>query len=594
MKSKIEYLDGIRLAIAFQAGASSVTADREYLNKINVFPVPDADTGTNLASTLQGIAQDISINTSFSKVMDDIADSALNNSRGNSGIIFSQFLYGISDKIINKDRISAEELSIALNHSVDLMYRSLNNPVEGTILSVIKAWSNSFNKSCKKYKDFEKVIKNSMVEAKKALAETPNQLEVLAQAGVVDSGAKGFVDFIEGIYDFIVKGDIKNMPKPVKIDAELTEHIHDQKDEIKYRYCTEAIIAGENIDFIKLKKELNQFGDSVVIAGSPQKIRLHIHTNQPDKLFESLRSYGNISNLKAEDMVRQFEISNERKYDIALVTDSASDLPMDIINEEQINVIPFLVNFGDTAYLDRVTLNHDRFYQLLETDTNHPSTALPSPNSVKNLFSFILTHYNQVICVHVSKELSGTYSQSEIIAEDFSDNELFVVNSKNLSISEGLVVARIAEAIKSGQSFEFIKKNVNDWISKTQILVDVATLKYMVRGGRVSPLKGLFAKALNLKPIISLDENGKGIAFGKTFSRNSNFKKILSEINSIVKNKEVWNYAIGHGKNLNRAEKYAEELEKIIGKPPLYIENIGPVVGAHNGIGVIGVGMMFR
>ncbi len=594
MRNKIKYLDGIRLAVAFQAGTNAVTSDREYLNKINVFPVPDADTGTNLASTLQGIAHELTVDSNIGVVMNKIADSALNYSRGNSGIIFSQFLIGLNDVLSDKESITALEFSSALEHSIELLYESLNNPVEGTIITVMKEWTNSFIKHSKKHQDIENIIKHSLLDAKKALANTPNQLEILAKAGVVDSGAKGFVDFIEGIYDFIVSGDIKNIPKPVKIDTELTEHIHNNKEEIEYRYCTEAIITDNNIDFVKLKRELNNFGDSVVIAGSPKKLRLHIHTNTPDKLFESMKEFGNISNLKAEDMTRQFEISNERKFPIAIVTDSASDLSMQIINDNQINVIPFTVNFGDTAYLDRVTLSHDRFYELLENNPNHPSTALPSPNTIKNLFSYLLTHYKQVICVHVSKELSGTFNQSETIAKEFSKDELFVINSKSLSVSEGLVVARIAEAIKNGKSFKDIKNDVSDWITKSEILVDIETLKFMVRGGRVSPLKGLITKVLNLKPIISLDKDGKGIAYGKTFSRNANFKKIISEIGKMADQKEVWNYAIGHGKNIARADKYATELEKIIGKPPLYIENIGPVVGAHNGTGVVGIGIMLK
>lgn len=594
MKNKIQYLDGVRLAIGFQAGANNVTQDKEYLNKINVFPVPDADTGTNLASTLQGIAHELTIDSNFSVVMNKIADSALNNSRGNSGIIFSQFLFGVNDYFTDKESITASELSESLEHSVTLLYNSLNNPVEGTIITVIKEWTKSFANYSEKYLDIEKIIKYSLSDAQKALENTPNQLEVLAKAGVVDSGAKGFVDFIEGIYQFIKSGDIKTIPKPIKVDTEISEHIIDDKESIRYRYCTEAIVTSESVDFIKLKKELNKFGDSVVVAGSPQKLRMHIHTNEPDHLFEKLKDYGNISNLKAEDMVRQYEISNERKYSIALVTDSASDLPEDIIRNNQINVIPFTINFGDTAYLDGITINTARFYDFLETNPNHPVTALPSPNTVKNLFSYLLTHYDKVICVHLSRELSGTFNQTEKIAKDFSEDELLVINSNNLSVSEGLVVARIAEAIKDGRSFEQIRSDIEGWINKSKILVDIATLKYMVRGGRVSQLKGLMAKVLNLKPIISLDEDGKGIAYGKTFSRNANLKKIVADIAKFTEGNEVWNYAIGHGKNLERAEKYAIELEKIIGKPPLYIENISPVVGAHNGIGVVGIGVLLK
>jgi len=329
-----------------------------------------------------------------------------------------------------------------------------------------------------------------------------------------------------------------------------------------------------------------------VVAGSPQRLRLHVHTNDPAELFDWLREKGELASMKAEDMIRQFEVSNKRKYPIALVTDSACDLPQEIIEKYQINVIPFTVNFGENSYLDKVTITPDKFYSLLDAAPVHPSTAQPSPAMVSNLLSFLKTHYDSVVSVHISSQLSGIHNLAVQAVENHEDDDIHVVDSKQLSVSQGLIVYRLAQAIEAGKNIVELTDLAKNYVEKTKVFVDVATLKYMVRGGRVSPLKGLVAKLLNLKPIISLDEEGKGIAFGKSFSRKGNMDKIKKLVTEFGQKDRVWNYAIVHARALDRAQDYAADIEKILGKAPAYIQEISPVVGAHNGIGVVGIGIM--
>ncbi|MCF7827161.1 MAG: DegV family EDD domain-containing protein [Candidatus Marinimicrobia bacterium] len=592
VRQGVKYIDGYRFRAAFIAGAQAIINDRAYLNKINVFPVADADTGTNLASTVQAVAAELPNDPSLGKVISEASDAALMGSRGNSGIIFAQFLYGLSLSLKSEKLTTPAKFVEAARVSVEHVYESLLNPVEGTILTVMRAWSNALKKFSSTSDDFQIILHNAYEVAEKALKETPRQLEVLAKAGVVDSGAKGFVDFLQGITEFIRAGNLRDIPVFEKPEENAEIHQFSGDDKIPYRYCTEALISHSKVDFVEVKHKAESFGDSVVVAGSPQRLRLHVHTNDPAELFDWLREQGELDSMKAEDMVRQYEVSHKRKYPIALVTDSACDLPQEIIEKYQINVIPFTVNFGENSYLDKVTITPEKFYSLLDAAPIHPSTAQPSPAMVSNLLSFLKTHYDSVMSVHISSQLSGIHNLAVQAVDNHEGDDIHVIDSKQLSVSQGLIVYRLAQAIDAGKNITELKALAQSYVEKTKVFVDVATLKYMVRGGRVSPLKGLVAKLLNLKPIISLDEDGKGVAYGKSFSRQGNMEKIKQMTVDFAEKGPIWNYAIVHARALDRAEVYAADLEKLLGKAPAYIQEISPVVGAHNGIGVVGIGIM--
>ena len=169
-----------------------------------------------------------------------------------------------------------------------------------------------------------------------------------------------------------------------------------------------------------------------------------------------------------------------------------------------------------------------------------------------------------------------------------------VIDSKNVSAGMGLTVLRVAKAIEDGAKFDEIVNKVDKWVSDSKIFVSVKTLKYMVNGGRVSPLKGLLAKIMNVKPIVSMDENGKSILFGKTFSQQASLKKIYKHIQKINRGKTVWNYILLHAHNPEGAAKAEEKMLKLTGKSPVSLVNISPVIGMHAGHGAIAIALLYN
>lgn len=589
---KISYLDGNRLYYAFLVGGNAVIKDQNYLNKINVFPVPDADTGTNLASTMRSIAERARLDRSADLTMNSIADAALSGARGNSGLIFAQFLYGMSEEVANAKKLSTRLFGESVKKAAQKTYGAIISPVEGTMLTVIKDWAEATHALSMKHRDFADLLAHSLHVAHRSLTETPLKLAALAKAGVVDAGAKGFVDFLEGIAHFIKQGKLKHLSKPERITEESDIHVHSDKSSISHRYCSEALLTGENMDLDKVREELHAYGNSAIVAGSAKKARIHIHTDRTAELFFRLKDYGSIIQIKADDMQRQYEASHERKAPIALVTDSSADLPQNFIDEHQIHVIPFQLSFGETLFLDKVTITPDQFYTLLRTRPEHPKSSQPTRQSVQNLFSFLGSHYESIIVINISDKLSGAYRLSQEASSLIENKRISVIDSRQLSVSLGLIVYRIAEAIRQEKLHSEIIRLAEEWAAKTKILVDVQTLEYMVRGGRVSHLKGFLAKVLNMKPIVSLDPEGKATVSGKSFSRKRNIKKIVGLIKEMKERNEIWNYAIVHAQNRERAETYAQRLTEELDQTPLYIMDISPVIGVHNGIGAVGIGFM--
>lgn len=589
---KIRYLNSQRLYYAFLAGGNAVIQDKDYLNRINVFPVPDADTGTNLAATMRSIAETAVVGKSLKTTFRSIADAALSGARGNSGLIFAQFLHSLSDEVHHDRQLTAKAFAEMARRGVQAAQKAILHPVEGTMLTVMREWAEAIHQKAAKTADFVELLHDSLLAAKRSLMETPKKLQVLAKAGVVDAGAKGFVDFVEGVWHFIRAGRLRNVAETAPITQEIPQKVHSFKDRLTYRYCTEALLEGRQMDMDKVRTLLQSFGDSAIVAGSEKKLRFHVHTDAPADLFFQLKDIGSTIQIKADDMRKQYEASHDRRSPIALVTDSACDLPQGFIDEHQVHVIPFNLSFGHSQFLDRITITPAQFYTLLKTQREHPQTSQASVATVQSLFSFLSTFYDSVIVFNISGGLSGALSFSRQAAEKVTEKKITVIDTKTLSAAQGLIVMRAAEALNRGATHDEIVRLSVEWIAKTKVLVDIATLKYMVRGGRISPMKGLVARLLHLKPIITLDESGKGLPIGKSFSRRGNMKKILAMIAETAAREKIWRYAIVHAQNPARAQLYAQNLEAMLGLPPAYIMDVSPVIGAHNGIGVVGVAFM--
>jgi len=591
---KIRYLNGRRLYLAFIAGGNAVIQDKDYLNKINVFPVPDADTGTNMAATMRSIAESAVASKSLKGTFRSIADAALSGARGNSGLIFAQFVHSLSNEIEHDQHLTARAFADSVRKAVQSAYRAILSPVEGTMLTVMREWAEAVHQRAAKTADFVEVLSYSLHAAKESLKNTPKKLSVLAKAGVVDAGAKGFVDFIEGVLHFTRAGRLRHIPRAAPLAPEIEHRVHSFKKEITERYCAEALLQGKHMDMEKVRGLVQSFGESAIVAGSEEKLRLHVHTNSPADLFFRLKDLGAVVQIKVDDMRRQYEASHSRKWPIALVTDSACDMPQEFFEKHQIHMIPFNLSFGETLFLDKLTINPEQFYTLLRTRREHPKTSQASVATVQSLLSFLSTHYDSILHFSISDKLSGACAFSRQAAEKSKNGKVSVIDTKNLSLGQGLIVMRAAEAIERGLSHDEVISQAEEWIAKTRLWADIATLKYLVRGGRISPMKGLLARLLNLKPIITLDEEGRGFPFGKSFGRKANMKKILRLAAEYAATGKVWRYSIVHAQNLPRAREYARKMEVMFGFPPAFVMEISPVVGAHNGIGVVGIAVMLE
>ena len=592
---KIRYINGRRLYYAFLAGTSEVKQQRKHLNQINVFPVADGDTGSNLVSTLTHILDSVTPDFAMNETIKSIADASLSGARGNSGIIFAQFINGLAAEVKEHHVVNAQSFGQMLVRSVPYAYGSMSTPVEGTMLTVIRAWAEAFHEAGKKTNDIVEILAHSLEEAKEALANTPEKLEILKKSRVVDSGGHGFVLFLEGICKLIQSGNIREfLHETIRLTAEESVQEVLSPENTTFRYCAEGLIAGEHINTRDMRKMLESFGDSVIVAGNEKKSRIHLHTDVPEQVFMKLRHFGNITEQKADDMVRQQDALFHKKASVALVTDTIADLPQSLLDQFQVYRIPLQVMIDGSPFLDQTTVTTSTFFEILDEVEEYPTSSQPTIQKVKETLEFLLQQYDDVLMLAVSAQNSGTWQVFQQVAQEMSreGKRIRVIDTKKNSGAEGLLVMKAAEAIQQGDDLETVEEKIRKWIPNTHIFVSVATFEYMVRGGRVSPMKGKVAKWLNLKPIVSLDEEGKGIAFGKAFSRKANTRKIMKIVKDLHSKKSVERYCVVHAEAEEKALEYAALAEKILGRPPAYITEISPIVALNAGKGAVALALV--
>jgi len=588
----IQYIDGIRLYRVLSAGLQRVLEREDYLNKINVFPVPDADTGTNMAYTLSEIKNDIqqNVHSNIADMSDLIADSALDSARGNAGSILAQFLVGLAEGLHDRAKVTTQQFAEAANIGKQYAYQALLNPVEGTILTVISDWSDALHKFGNKYSDFVETLERALKVAQKSLNDTPKKLKVLAKAGVVDAGGQGFVDLLNGIQEFISKGEIRKVKNPRMLKPKITEVEFNEK----YRYCTECVINGKYVNRIKLKDQLMTLGDSLIIAGSKQKAKIHIHTDKPKTVFEICQSFGTISKDKADDMFQQQKDAHRQQKRIAIVVDSTADLPESIIEERNIHIVPVRLNFGDKHYIDKVTLTSEEFWDELQNNPTHPKTSQPTPGDFRRQYQFLATHYESAISIHLPSVTSGTMQSALTASNALTNFTTTVIDSNSLSIGIGLIAIRAAESIKANKTHDEIIADINKAIKNTKIYVLLYTLKYIVRGGRISKSKKTIADLLHTHPILSIDETGSIVTDGKIFGKRNLYDRFIKYVEKKIPPNSKYRIGIAHGNCEERARKFEKYFVNKIGKENVFLSQIGPGLGTHAGTNAMGIAVQIQ
>lgn len=325
-------VSGKILRDAIISGANKIYNERQSVDELNVFPVPDGDTGTNMSMTIRNAIGDLE-NTPDGAAAGEVAKKAasamLRGARGNSGVILSLLFRGLSKGLSGKETVSAADMSSALKIGVDAAYKSVMKPTEGTILTVSREAYENTSTLAKAEISVAEFLEQYIAEAKKSLDKTPELLPALKKAGVVDAGGMGFIVILEGMYAVISGGAAVKSKDDVKPQAPVA--VAAAEEEIKFAYCTEFIVqkSGSGKDSTALRAYLETIGDSVVVVDDEDIIKVHVHTNHPGKALEEGLKFGELTKMKIENMREQH--NNVVKADKAAQVNRK--LPVEPVNE---------------------------------------------------------------------------------------------------------------------------------------------------------------------------------------------------------------------------------------------------------------------
>ena len=820
----IKYLDAKRLKLVFIGGGKWVTKHEELLNELNVYPVPDGDTGSNMSMTLNSMINDLEEKTDekikMPQLIDVVEEAVLMGARGNSGTILSQVITGFLRGIGEKVKLLPKDVAQALVSAKETAYNAVSEPVEGTMLTVIRKISEKATECAEKFEDLVAFLKEIVEAGKKAVDETPELLPKLKEAGVVDAGGKGLFFFFEGFYKVTTELNLlaelqKAQVKENEFDKTIANINHDPES-IHFQYCTEFIILNGNFDTDEYKKRVLELGDSAVFAQTSKKFKTHIHTNHPGKAIEIALEYGPLEKMKVENMklqhdnlqifsekdeakifankkidktksafviladsenlkdeflklgadvvilggqsknpsvqeilnaigktekenvyilpnnknvittakmaaekskktvvvldtktmldgyyflrnkdtdidelkeaasrnysveitkaVRDTKIEdlsiekddfiglvngkikyakkslkevadailddlvtkntitavvvsgnekdeasqksieeklaglktaningNQENYyyylyienkdpnmpEIAILTDSVSDLTDEDIEGLPIKVVPLRIDINGELYKDGVEISKSEFWhQMLDNDARI-KTSQPSPQDFLNAYNKLFEKgYKKIISIHPSSKLSGTIQAAKVGRSLTNrENDIELIDSLGASLLQGFLVLGAAGKSVRGESFTEIINWVNNFRTKGKLLMIIPDLKYLEKGGRIGKASSTIAGALNMKPILTVNQ-GEVTVEKKVLGERNAQKYIEKYIERESKKQSIvlmsgWGGTPTELENVIRIYSEVENNPKI--NSLILNREIGAVIGAHAG-----------
>ena len=820
----IKYLDAKRLKLVFIGGGKWVTKHEELLNELNVYPVPDGDTGSNMSMTLNSMINDLEEKTDdkikMPELIEVVEEAVLMGARGNSGTILSQVITGFLKGIGDKVKLLPKDVAEALLSAKETAYSAVSEPIEGTILTVIRKISEKAMECADKFEDLVEFLREIVVAGEKAVEETPELLPKLKEAGVVDAGGKGLFFFFEGFYKVATELNLlvelqKAQVKENEFDKTIANIDHDPES-IHFQYCTEYIILNGDFDTEEYKKRVLELGDSAVFAQTSKKFKTHIHTNHPGKAMEIALEYGPLEKMKMENMKLQhdnLQIFSERdeakifvnpkidktksafviladsenlkdeflkigadvvilggqsknpsvqeilnaidktekenvyvlpnnknvittakmaaeksqktvmvldtktmldgyyflknkesdidevkesaarnysveitkavrdtkvedltitkddfialvngkiKYakkslkditdtiladlvtkntitavvvsgnekdensqknieeklsevktsiidgnqenyyyylyienkdpnmpEIAILTDSVSDLTYEDIEGLPIKIVPLKIDINGELYRDGIEITKPEFWhEMLDNDATI-KTSQPSPQDFLNAYNRLFEKgYKKIISIHPSAKLSGTIQAAKVGRSLTNrENDIELIDSMGASLLQGFLALGAAGKSVRGESFTEIINWVNNFRTKGKLLMIIPDLKYLEKGGRIGKASSTIAGALNMKPILTVNQ-GEVTVEKKVLGERNAQKYIEKYIERESKKQSIvlmsgWGGTPTELENVVRIYSEVENNPKI--SSLILNREIGAVIGAHAG-----------
>lgn len=515
----IQYIDGKNLRDMMVSGANNLQNNKDLVDKLNVFPVPDGDTGTNMSLTISYAIKELS------KVSDDditnigksLAKGSLMGARGNSGVILSQIIRGFTKSIEGKEKLTTIDFAQALKNGSDTAYKAVIKPIEGTILTVVRESGEYAIKAAKKESDIIKFLELVIKEANASLERTPELLKNLKDAGVVDSGGKGLVLIYEGMCEAL-KGNPINADGKSNANTSSSEPAQGEinTEDIKFAYCTEFILESDKVTYDKIKDIMLDYGDSLAVVGDDGLIKVHVHTNEPGTVLQEALKYGQLVTIKIENMKVQHEnilienqtaVSEEPMKEYGFIATSMGDGLADIFRDFGVD---YIIEGGQT----------------MNPSTEDFMKAIDSINA-KNII-ILPNNSNIIMAANQAKALSEKniiVIPSKTVPQGFASLVSF---NADASVEEN--EATMAEAltiVKSGQVTYAVRDTVmNDIEVKEGNFIGIGESKLLSAGER--------KEEITLKLIESLVDEDSAIItlfYGEdvTEEEANSFKEILEE-----------------------------------------------------------------
>ena len=524
----------------FLAGANALDARKEIINDLNVFPVPDGDTGTNMTMTIMSAAREVAAleeDADMQQLCKAISSGSLRGARGNSGVILSQLLRGFTKEIKKAEEVDVQVLTKAFEHAVASAYKAVMKPKEGTILTVARAGSEKALQICDGTENIIELVNSVVLYMRDVLDMTPDMLPVLKEAGVVDSGGEGLLTILEGAYDCLLG---KNVNYDIKTDEGMvpsvsagakTEAIADV--DIKYGYCTEFIIMLEKKfsrqDELEFKAYLESIGDSIVCVADEDIVKIHVHTNDPGLAIQKALTYGSLTRMKIDNMREEHNERVIRDADRKAQEQKEAEKQAEEMPHKEHGFISVSVGDGLNDIFRELGVD----YVIEGGQTMNPSTedildAISKVNA-DNIF-LLPNNSNIILACEQAKDLT-------------KDKNIYVIPTKN--IPQGITaMVNFVEGITASENAETMKASLSE--------VKAGQVTYAVRDTHIDD------KEIHEGDIMGIGDSGI-LAVGQSVEETT--KEMLAQL--VDEDTELISLYYGQDVQEESAENFAQEIEDL-------------------------------
>lgn len=588
---KIAYCDGPRLRRALLAAAAHLSAHRAELDRINLFPVADGDTGTNLSLTMRSVADAVRpLETgSVGEVAHVAAEASVLGARGNSGMMVAHFLLGFSRSLGQRLRAGTREIASALEAASTSLTRAVERPVEGTILTVARDTAQAARQLAEARRDLYEWLREVKAASHRSLQRTRDMLPVLREADVVDAGAKGFVSLLEGTLRYIEGRPLS--AGEATAPGERPRPSGRVGRRVEGRYCTQVALRGVDVpDGDALRDRVRDLGTSLLVVRVGDVAKVHIHADDPDAVESRLAGLGDVVSRRVED-TREETRPDAPARPVALVTDSSADLSRDLAREHGVELVPLEVVIGDRSYRDGEEIGTEELLAVLRNPARPvPTTSQAPPGAFAEAYRRCFGRGSEeVLGVFLSGAVSGTLGSARTAARHVDRDRIRIVDSRSGSLGLGMMVLRAAELLDEGRPPEEVARELERIRDRSNVFFTVEDLDGLLRSGRVGRGTAWLGNLLGLRPVLTLDVEGHVVPHARARGAAGARDAMIAAVDEALAGAERCRIGVVHAGVSDVAEQVAEEARRRWSPVQVLCRPLTAVIAAHMGAGTWGI-----